>query len=148
MLLPSFGQTKARDLEPVRRLMDAMKESDKKKLNSIETQLLLRELYDDTFRIAYHNDPHNPLSLVAKHPKETLGAYSRLYRTYFRFASLGVGDMFKISVDDFLNQPREMVEMMFTIAENKATVKSNEDKRVLDKIENSMRDQVQGLVGR
>jgi hypothetical protein len=122
-------------LAPVKNLMQAMRESGRTTLSSIETQLLLRELYDNHFGIARHDNPARPLSLVALHPKETVGPYSRRDRVYRRFAALGVGDIFKISIKDFLEQPRELVELMFQIAEDKSVLedrKNGDIQRSLD----------------
>jgi hypothetical protein len=129
VLFPSFGQEIAQDLAPIKQLMGALRQTDKKKLTSIESQILLRELYDTNFKIANHDNPHRPLSLVEMQVKETVSPYSREYRTYSRFAALKVGELFNISIDEFLRLPRERVEMMFQIAEERSKV---EDKNNAD----------------
>lgn len=140
MLFPSFGQEIAQNLAPVKQLSEALRGSDKKSLGSYDSQLLLRELYDQNFKISDHNNPLRPMSLVAMQTKETSGPYSKLYRIYHRFASLGVGDLFKLSITDFLAQPRELVEMMFTIAEHRAQTKGQEDSNAIDRIDRQMRN--------
>ncbi len=142
MLFPGFGQAAAQELSPVKQLAEAVRLSSKKSLTSIETQLMLRELYDQNFGISQHDDPRRPLSIVAMQTKETLGPYSRTYRLYHRFASLNVGDLFKISINDFLNQPRELVEMMFTIAEHRAQAKGQEDGNTLRNIEKQLQQEL------
>ena len=139
MLFPSFGLKIAQELLPVKQLMAAMRGTDKLTLDSFESQLLLRDLYETNFRIANHADPNRPMSLVAKQPKETLGPYSRERRLFHRFASLGVGELFKISVTEFLNQPRERVEMMFEIAEEKAAADARENSHVQRKLDDAVR---------
>jgi len=136
VLFPSFGQEIAQDLVPVKQLMEALRQTGKKTLSSIDSQLLLRELYDTNFKIAYHNDPMRPLSLVEMQPKETIGPFSREWRVYSRFAALKVGELFNISINEFLQLPRERVEMMFQIAEERQKVEDTSNanlKRQLDK---------------
>lgn len=121
MLFPSFGQEIAQEMIPIKQLMAALRGSGKITLTSIESQLLLREAYDNHFRIATHENPARPMSLVAKQMKETIGPYSRQARLYRRFASLNVGQLFNISITEFMNLPREQVEAMFEIAEEKSS---------------------------
>lgn len=139
MLFPSFGQELAQELVPIKKLMAAMRSADKKTLSSIESQLLLRDLYDNTFQIASHEDARRPMSLVAMQPKETFGPYSRQYRLYRRFAALGVGDLFKLSITEFLQQPREMVELMFQIAEDKTVVEERRNAQINSSLEAAMK---------
>lgn len=135
MLFPSFGQAISQELAPVKQLMSALKSTDKKTLTSIESQLLLRELYDTNFQISAHNHPHRPMSLVGLQPKETYGPYSRQYRLYRRFAALKINDLFGISIHEFLQQPREMVELMFTVAEDKSAVDDKNNTEISKKLE-------------
>lgn len=119
MLFPSFGQEKAQSLEPVKELMRAMHLAGKQSLGSIEQQLLLNELYDKTFGISQHSDPTRPLSLVAMQPKETVGPYSREHYLYRRFVNLNIGPIFHLSIEQFLQQPRDKVELMCKVATEK-----------------------------
>lgn len=138
MLFPSFGQEIATDLVPVKQLMAALRQTDKKTLTSLESQILLRELYDNAFQIAKHDDPRRPMSLVAMYPKEMVGPYSREYRLYRRFAALRIGELFNISIEQFLQQPRERVELMFQIAEDKSVVEERTNDRINRSLENSL----------
>lgn len=99
-----------------------MRSSGTRTLDSIDAQLLLHELYDRSFEISDHRDLRRPLSLVAMQPKESTGPYSRMMRHYRRFAALRIGELFNISIDEFLNRPREQVEWMYRIAEDKTVV--------------------------
>jgi hypothetical protein len=115
--------------------MEAMRSTGRNTLTSIESQLLLLELYDRHFEIAKHDTPLRPMSLVGLHPKETVGQFSRRHRVFRRFAALGIGDLFNISINEFLNQSREDVELMFEIAEDKTIQedrKNSEIKRSLE----------------
>ena len=115
--------------------MRAMRDAGRTTLTSIESQLLLRELYDKHFAIATHDNPSRPLSLVALHPKETVGPYSAMRRILKRYADLNIGNIFNISFKDFIDQPRELVEYMFEIAEDKTIQegrKNDEAKKLLE----------------
>lgn len=140
MLFPSFGQEIAQDLAPIKQLMGALRQADKKTLTSIESQILLRELYDTNFKIAYHNDPLKPLSLVEVQAKELIGPYSREYRTYSRFAALKVAELFNISIHEFLQLPRERVEMMFQIAEERSKVEDANNAKINAKLAQAARE--------
>ena len=118
--------------------MEAMRESGRSTLSSIETQLLLRELYDNHFGIARHDNPARPLSLVALHPKETVGPYSRRDRVYRRFAALGVGDIFKMSIKEFLGHSRDEVELMFQIAEDKSVLEDRKNSDIQRSLDQAM----------
>lgn len=107
--------------------MQALRGSDKRTLGSVDTQILLRELYDNTFGIGDHGHPMRPLSLVALQPKEMIGQYSREFRSMRRFAALRVGELFNISYPDFLQQSRERVEWMFKIAEDKTVIEDRQN---------------------
>ncbi len=139
MLFPSFGQEIAQEMLPVKQLMEALRGSGKNTLTSVESQLLLRELYENHFKIAQHNNPARPMSLVAMQPKETIGPYSRMMRLYKRFASLKVGELFHISITEFLELPRERVEMMFEIAEEKSTAEDRNNEKIQRQLDNAAR---------
>lgn len=139
MLFPSFGQEYASELRPVKQLMEAIRETDKKTLSSVESQILLRELYDSNFQIAQHGDVRRPLSLVSMQTKETIGPFSREFRVYRRFAALRVGELFNISVNEFLQLPREKVEMMFQIAEDKTLVEDRNQSEIQKSLDQAMK---------
>lgn len=130
MLFPSFGQEKARSLTPVKKLMSVMRETGTRSLDSVDSQLLLRELYDQSFEISQHSEALRPLSVVAMQPKEMIGPYSRRNRVYKRFASLRVGELFNLSIDQFLQHPRDEVELMFQIAEDKSVIEDRNNAAV------------------
>lgn len=98
--------------------MAALRSADRKDLDSIGTQILLREQYDKVFQIAEHNDPLRPLSLVAKHAKEDLTHRDTTTRMMRRFGALKIRDLFGISWPEFIQQTRADVERMFEVAEH------------------------------
>lgn len=113
--------------------MDAMRSAEKKSLSSYEQQILLREMYEQEFRIYNHqmNPINRPLALVELHEKEVTMPYSREARLMHRFATLKIGDLFNISFTDFLNQSRARVEYMIKLGEarERAEDKNQEDLR-------------------
>jgi len=139
-LFPSFGLEKAETLSPIKKLMEAMRASGRATLDSIDAQLLLRELYDSDYAIGYHNNPQRPLSLVGLQPKETVGPYTRERRLYHRYATLKIHELFGLSIERFLAQPREKVEWMLEIAEERGAVENRNNQQ----IETAMRLAQQG----
>lgn len=118
--------------------MLALKGSDRRTLGSLDSQILLRELYDRSFSIADHGHPNRPLSLVGLQAKEMYGQYSREFRTLRRFASLRIGELFNISYPDFLQQSRERVEWMFQIAEDKTVIEDRQNSRIEKQMQDVM----------
>jgi hypothetical protein len=52
--------------------------------------------------------------------------------------ALGVGELFKISILEFLEQPRELVELMFEIAEDKTIREDRHKAQVARDLERTM----------
>ncbi|QVD49165.1 hypothetical protein LUCX_95 [Xanthomonas phage vB_XciM_LucasX] len=129
MLFPGFGVEKAKDLAPVKQLAEVMRTAERKTLTPYESQLLLREAYDDTFGIAKHSQSRNPMSLVSVQSSELIGPFSRQYRLYKRFATLDIGKLFGLNITEFLQQPREMIELMFAIAEERTQIENRNNDR-------------------
>lgn len=136
MLFPSFGFENARKLSPVKRLMELLRQIEKKHLNSYEQQALLLELYETEFKIFDHeNNQHRPLALVEMHPKEMVEPFSREDRLMHRFAALKIGDMFNMSFNEFLNQPRERVEKMLRKGEEHERAESKKNRELQQTID-------------
>lgn len=92
------------------------------KIDSYSVQLVLRESYEMMYRIFNHDGLEakgRPLALVAMHPKEDATTFSRLHRTIQRYEKQGIKDMFGLSLTDFLNLPRDYVELLFRLAVEK-----------------------------
>jgi len=78
--------------------------------------------YETMYGIYDHdNDPDkNPLALVTLHPKEDVSEYSELYRTINRFAIHKIHEQFGVSLVEFLNLPRDYVQLLFRISTDTA----------------------------
>ncbi len=91
--------------------------------NHYDRQMVLREHYDETFRIQSH-DNTNPdlLSLVALSPRENVAEYSAYYNAIRRYRTLRINEKFGLSLLEYLDLPRDVVELISKILE--AEIKS------------------------
>ncbi len=91
--------------------------------NHYDRQMVLRELYDETFKIQNH-DNTNPdlLSLVAMSPRENVVEYSAYYNTIRRYRTLRINEKFGLSLIEYMDLPRDVVELISKILE--AEIKS------------------------
>lgn len=90
-----------------------------RELDSYTTQLLLREAYETLYQIFDHEAEQaalRPLAHVAMHPKEDETNYSRLYQTIRRYHKQKLKDLTGLNITQFLDQPRELVELWFQIS--------------------------------
>ncbi len=86
--------------------------------NAYDRQMVLRELYDETFNIQRH-DETNPdlLSLVAMSPRENIYEYSAYYNAIRRYRILRVNEKFGLSLIEYMELPRDVVELISKILE-------------------------------
>lgn len=129
--------------------MDVLRSVEKKSLTSYEQQILLLELYEQSFQIFDHEraPPHRPLALVELHPKELVGPFTREARLMHRFAALKIGDLFNLSFTEFLNQSRERVEMMIQLAEEREHAEERTQRRFEESINQGARSGQAGGIG-
>lgn len=120
--------------------MGALRNVDRKDLDSIATQILLREQYDKVFKIAEHDDPMRPLSLVAKHPKEDMSNRDSTTRMMRRFGALKIRDLFGLSWPEFIQQSRADVEQMFEVAEHLVLAENNRHEALLNNQKQEQRE--------
>lgn len=116
------------------------------RLDSYSTKLLLLEAYETFYEIYNHEsvptnrngEPKRPLAVVAKHPKEDADTYSRLYRIFYRFVDMRIGQMFNIDFGSFLNLPHDYVEHMFKVATDVMEQRKRDPKlqRLLQEMDN------------
>lgn len=108
-------------------------------LDSMEVQLVMREEYETAFGIFNHDDPNKdktrPLALVAMHQKEQYGPYSRLHQTIRRYRHHDIGEKFKLSLNDFLELPRDMIELLFEISVEEAQRGGSEAEKAMKALE-------------
>lgn len=117
MLFPKFGHSQFDQPSPVDRLLAAITGGLD---DSYQTQLVLREMYETQYGIFNHEDPihmrERPLSLVALHPKENTTKWSRLYQTIRRYDLHDIHAKFGLSLPEFLELPRDIVELLFELS--------------------------------
>lgn len=86
-------------------------------LVGLDLEIALRELYEESYGIFDHAaEPDNPLNLMAMHPAEDYTSGSGLYNALRRYRKHGIGEIFHISVIDFVNLPREIVEELISLS--------------------------------
>lgn len=112
-------------------------------LDSISAKLILQETYETMYKIFDHEkfSAARPLALVAMQPKENTAEYSKLYRTVYRYQNHQIKDLFGLNLVEFLQLPRELVELMFEISSNAA-------KREGPQVDKALRQLEQGKQGR
>lgn len=113
-----FGLDRIDSPGPVQQLLEKVTVG----IDSYSVQLILRESYETMYRIFNHDGVEakaRPLALVAMHPKEDSTSFSRLHRTIQRYDKQGIKDMFGLSLTEFLNLPRDYVELLFRLAVEK-----------------------------
>lgn len=113
------------------------------KIDSYTAQLLLRETYETMYRIFDHDNPrltkHRPFGIVAQHPKEDVTNYSLLYRTIYRYSQYDIYQQFGLNVDEFLELPHELTELLFKIAMEKAAKGTTQTNAEIARLEKSLK---------
>lgn len=98
------------------------------------------EHYHQEFGITNYSEETmtlHPLNHVAMHPAEDPITGSLLVETLKRFAHLKVGDVFHISLNEFLNLSHDMCELLFEIAEPMQKEMSDKADKIVRDLENS-----------
>lgn len=86
------------------------------KLTPVQARLLLNEAYDETYGIAIHDETSSPSSLFCMKPAQDTYYCNGLYERLEKFAERRIGEHFKISFTEFINQPTYLCEMMLDVA--------------------------------
>ena len=83
-------------------------------MTSDQAQVLLMMVYDVSFGIHNHDSPAstNPLNTVAMHEAEDYSRLSGLYRAIERYERQSVATRYNLSLAEYLELPREMINMM------------------------------------
>lgn len=95
--------------------------TDISKLKGIDAQIVLRQFYETKFGIFDHilNGNQRPLSTVALYDAEENGPSSLLYSRIESYMRSEVYKHTGLNLVEFLNLPREIVQLIFRITENK-----------------------------
>lgn len=97
---------------------------------------MLREAYEISYHIFNHDrvDAH-PWALVLDRPQENYTEYGTLYRTVRAFRFKEVYKRFGLNLTEFLELPREYVELIMDICEKEMTKDSKTLANVASKLE-------------
>ena len=83
-------------------------------LSGWDIQVLLREHYTDTYRIADLDDKSKPLGLVAVSATEGNRILDRMHHRIRNFKRYEVGKHYNMSLTEFLELPRDIVETILS----------------------------------
>lgn len=91
------------------------------KQGSIDTQITLRQLYEVEFGVFDHpaHEVARPLSVVGLYDTEENGQSSLLYARIEQFIKSNVNKYTGLDLHEFLKLPREIVQWVFKICEEK-----------------------------
>lgn len=107
-----------------------------KKVDSISAQLVLAEAYDVAYGIYDHDIPDaHPWGVVLHSHKEDYSEYGPLYRTFYQYRLKDIGKLFNISISEFLDLPREYVNLMLRIATEETLVDNDNLDKIKDKLD-------------
>lgn len=99
----------------------------------IGSQIALRESFEVSFGVCAHDEYAGPLSLVEAHPAEDYSTGSSYENHVLRYIDHGIKDKFGLSLNDFLDLPRDEARKLFRIS-----AKANELEKIRkDKIKGS-----------
>ncbi len=98
------------------------------KLDSIDAQIVMRDLYEKEFGIYDHAkiNRNRPLASVAFHPAENINDYSLLEESMRTYISKGIKDKFGLSYTEFLELPLDIIEIMIRIGDEDLAKRSAE----------------------
>jgi len=91
------------------------------KIDSISAQIVLREAYEISYYIHDHAyGTNHPWNLVLDRVKENYNEYGTLYRTVQAYHLREIHKRFGYNLTEFLELPREFVELIFKICESES----------------------------
>jgi hypothetical protein len=109
---PGFGKEK-NSLAFIKRAVNAVKT----KLNSIDTQIYMSDMYDMEYGLYNHTlNRDNPIATVSFFDSENTIDESPLEESIRRYIDNSLGSMYKISLIDYFNLPRHYIELMIQLA--------------------------------
>lgn len=88
------------------------------KVNSVDAEIMMRDFYEHEFGIYPHLSANKkrPLASVAIHPAENTIEHSLLEEAIRTFIKHNIGDMFKLSLLEFLELPMDVVQILIRVA--------------------------------
>lgn len=99
------------------------------KLKRQDVDVVMKEFYEHQYGIYRHldtNKPDRPLASVAFHPAEDVIANSHMVAAYETYVDKRIQKYFGLTVHEFLNTPKDHIEVMIAIADARIA-KDNKD---------------------
>lgn len=105
-------------------------------LNSVDSQMVMRDLYETEFRLFDHLAPHpkKPLASVAMHPQEDVNSGSSLEQVCTLYVKHRIYDSFHIDLFQFMDLPPDVIELLIGIAKEQ----TKQHNKVMTEVEKSM----------
>lgn len=120
-----------------------------KSLDSIAAQLVIRDAYETHFGIFNHADPAaGPLALVEYRAKEDVSEYGGMYRTFYQYHLYEVNKEWGLSVQEFLDLPREYCTLLLRISSEKAARQTAETEKQIQLAQRAASKTPVGLGGK
>jgi len=96
--------------------------------------MLLREAYEISHRLLESKQQEHPFGLVLTNKKENVLEYGPLYRLFGDYKDKGVKDKFGLSIAEFLELPRHIVNFILELCAREVRV----DAKTLSDIEKEL----------
>ena len=118
--------------------MDRLIRQDLPKIDSMSAQMLLREAYETAYHIFDHENEsqYHPWDLVLSRVKENYTDYDQLPMTIEKYRVQNVHGIFGLSLPEFLDLPREIVNLLLDICSREQTLRNEMQKAELANAEN------------
>lgn len=114
------------------------------KLNGVDTDTLLRDVYESSYQIYNHLGSSNnakgkkrPLASVALHDSEDITETSLLFNSFETFAQKGIKETFNLNLLEYLSLPTEYCTKLTEIATKEAIKKTG----IINDLEKTMNKQ-------
>lgn len=110
-------------VEPEKYLMEALRTLPK--LTGADVEIVFRDLYETNYGICNHVNPtiRRPMASVAMHPSEEINEGSLLQDTIRKFIKTDIKEYTGLSLVEFLELPRDIVEIIVRECESHSRTK-------------------------
>lgn len=95
------------------------------KSNSVDSQIIMRDFYENEFGIFPHFNPNKrrPLASVAIHPAEEQIDDSLLEEAIRSYTKRNIRDLYSLNIVEFLDLPMHVVNLLIKIADEAGSQK-------------------------
>lgn len=131
MVYSRFGLSKIHQRTEIDEILKSAK-----KVDSISAQILLREAYEISYEIFDHNQDYtHPWALVQTREKENYFDYGTLHRTIYSYRLREINKRFDLSITEFLDLPREIVELLIKVSDEELARDSKSYNEIKDQLD-------------